>query len=81
MDIIHCLPRWRIHLTVSRIEFQRFFLLNKLVKWFAFNGLLFLFPCVLLFRTIMCPKFGEPLCTASDLETSEVLRTTFHGYD
>ena len=57
------------------------FLLNKLVKWFAFNGLLFLFSCVLLFRTIMCPKFGEPLCTASDLETSEVLRTTFHGYD
>lgn len=26
MDIIHCLPRWRIHLTVSRIEFQSFFL-------------------------------------------------------
>lgn len=29
----------------------------------------------------MCPKFGEPLCTASDLENPEVLRTTFHGYD
>ena len=25
MDIIHCLPRGRIHLTVSRIEFQSFF--------------------------------------------------------
>ena len=35
MDIIHCLPRWRIHLTVSRIEFQSFFVFNK---WFALDG-------------------------------------------
>ena len=29
MDIIHCLPRRRIHLTVSRIEFQSFFCLTS----------------------------------------------------
>lgn len=35
VDIIHCLPRRRTHLAVSRIEFQRFFFLFN--KWFAFD--------------------------------------------
>ena len=44
MDIIHCVPRRRIHLTVSRIEFQSAFLFNK---WFAIDGyFIFMFLAV-----------------------------------
>ena len=77
MDIIHGVPWRRIHLTVSRIEFQSAFLFNK---WFAIDGYFYFHVSCCLGQ--LCARnlvnlFARPL----NLETPEVLRTTFHGYD